>query len=102
SSAGAEVDGAYAEQLLTLVEQHLPRIDATIAEVATAFPVEQMAKVDKAILRLAIAELLFDNRVPEKVVTPEATRLAELYGGERAPRFVHGVLSTIAGFTKRP
>jgi N utilization substance protein B len=90
------LDEAYAVALVEGVEQHLPAIDSALAEAAAAWPLDQMAKVDKAILRLAIYELVFDNGVPVKAVINEAVELAKLYGGESSPRFVNGVLGTIS------
>ncbi|MFN8533690.1 MAG: transcription antitermination factor NusB [Dehalococcoidia bacterium] len=90
------IDVEFARQLVEGVEQHRPAIDAALADAANAWPIEQMAKVDKAILRLAIFEILFDNGVPIRAAINEAVELAKLYGGESSPRFVNGVLGTIA------
>ena len=66
-------------------------------EAAPAWPLRQMPPIDKNILRLAIFELLFDNRaVPVKVVINEAVELGKEFGGENTSRFVNGVLGTIA------
>lgn len=101
SMATVPIDMDYARSLVRGVEQHLPQIDASLSEAATAWPLDQMARVDKAILRLAIHELVFDNDVPVKAVINEAVELAKLYGGESSPRFVNGVLGTIAGQAAR-
>ncbi|GIW11380.1 MAG: N utilization substance protein B [Dehalococcoidia bacterium] len=96
SVAPVPVDSEYALRLVRGVEAHLPAIDAVLAEAASAWPLEQMAKVDKAILRLAIYEILFDNGVPIRAAINEAVELAKLYGGDSSPRFVNGVLGTVA------
>ncbi|MCS6800830.1 MAG: transcription antitermination factor NusB [Chloroflexota bacterium] len=98
---GVPVDTAYAFRLVRGVAQHLPAIDRALAAAASAWPLEQMAKVDKAILRLAIYEILFDNGVPIRAAINEAVELAKLYGGESSPRFVNGVLGTIAAQASR-
>lgn len=95
------VDTDYAYRLVRGVERNLPAIDRALAAAATAWPLEQMAKVDKAILRLAIYEILFDNGVPVRAAINEAVELAKLYGGESSPRFVNGVLGAIAAQATR-
>ncbi|GIW06440.1 MAG: N utilization substance protein B [Dehalococcoidia bacterium] len=95
------IDSDYAFRLVRGVEAHRPAIDSALAEAASAWPLEQMAKVDKAILRLAIYEILFDNGVPIRAAINEAVELAKLYGGESSPRFVNGVLGTIAAQATR-
>ena len=69
-------------------------IDKTIEDTAPAFPIEQMAAIERNILRLAIYELLIDNRVPMRAAINEAVELAKLFGGESSPRFVNGVLGS--------
>jgi N utilization substance protein B len=56
---------------------------------------DQMAKIDKNILRLAIFEILFNNDVPVKAAINEAIELAKSFGSESSSRFVNGVLGTI-------
>jgi N utilization substance protein B len=99
--ARVAVDTDYAYRLVRGVERNLPAIDRELAAAASAWPLEQMAKVDKAILRLAIYEILFDNGVPVRAAINEAVELAKLYGGESSPRFVNGVLGTIAAQATR-
>ena len=70
-------------------------IDKTIEKAAVEFPVEKINKVDLAVLRLAIFELLVEKKVPPKVVIDEAIELAKEYGGETSPAFVNGVLGNI-------
>ena len=75
-------------------------IDRHIKKFAPTWPVEQIAVIDRNILRLAIFEILFDNKVPVKVVINEAVELAKAYGSETSARFINGVLgsvSTVAG-----
>lgn len=76
-------------------------IDKTISDTAPAFPVEQMAAVDRNILRLAIYELLIDNKVPMRAAINEAVELAKEFGGENSPRFINGVLGSVSVLTTR-
>lgn len=73
------------------------KIDAIIEKAAPEWPIEQVAIVDRNILRLGIFELLFSNReaVPPKVAINEAIELAKSFGGETSGSFVNGVLGTI-------
>lgn len=71
-------------------------IDEYIRRFARAWPIEQMAVIDRNILRLAIYEVMVDNRVPVRVAINEAVELAKDFGGQNSPRFVNGVLSSVS------
>jgi transcription antitermination protein NusB len=87
----------FARHLVDGTLQNLERIDRIIREAAPNWPMEQMALVDKTILRLAIYEILYDqDGVPLKAVINEAIELAKRYGGESSGKFVNGVLGTVA------
>jgi N utilization substance protein B len=72
------------------------KLDNIIAEYAPEWPIDELAIVDRSVLRLALWELLSSNETPLKVVINEAVELAKRYGSSSAPRFVNGVLGTIA------
>jgi transcription antitermination factor NusB len=74
-----------------LIEK-LPEIDAMIAKAAPAWPTSQMNRVDLAILRVAVFELLTSD-VPHRVMMDEAIELAKEYGAEQSAKFVNGVLA---------
>jgi N utilization substance protein B len=86
----------FAQELVAGVSSRRAEIDERIRAAAPAWPLDQMPKVDISILRLAIFEILFDNRTPLKAAINEAVELAKQYGGESSPRFVNGVLGAIA------
>lgn len=69
-------------------------IDRTIEQFAVEFPIQKINKIDLAILRLAVFELL-EKKEPPKVIIDEAIELAKEYGGETSPSFVNGVLGNI-------
>ena len=73
----------------------LPKIDALIVGAAPAWPIGQINKVDLAILRISVYELLHSD-TPPNVVIDEAIELAKEYGAEHSPKFVNGVLAHIA------
>ena len=86
----------FARELVQGTLQHRTDIDGRLAAHAPAYPVQQLATTDRAVLELAVYELLFCPRTPVKVVINEAVELAKTYGGESSGRFVNGVLGTIA------
>jgi N utilization substance protein B len=85
----------FASDLVQGVLHHLEAIDAVIGEAAPQWPLAQVAGVDKAVLRVAVFELLFGRRVPPKVAINEAIDIAKTYGGEGSGRFVNGVLGHV-------
>jgi len=85
----------YASELIVGVCSHLDDIDAHIQSAAREWPLPQMARIDKNILRLAIYEILFNNTVPAKAAINEAVELAKIFGSDTSSRFINGVLGTI-------
>lgn len=83
------------EQLTKKVIKNLKEIDKIIKESAPQFPIEQINKIDLAILRLAIYELVFAKTAPYKVIIDEAVELAKEYGSEKSPKFINGALGTV-------
>ncbi|MBI2074549.1 MAG: transcription antitermination factor NusB [Candidatus Levybacteria bacterium] len=74
---------------------HKDFIDQAIQKVAVDFPIGKINKVDLAILRLAVYELLVEKKEPPKVIIDEAIELAKEYGGETSSSFINGVLGNI-------
>ncbi len=96
----------FAHSLLHGVLEHKSALDEIIQKNAPEWPVEQMAIIDRNILRMAIFEIGFDNNTPVKVAINEAVELAKTFGSESSRRFVNGVLGTyvaeLQGTRKRP
>jgi N utilization substance protein B len=86
----------FAERLVDGVLAHRDDLDALIAEIAPAWPVPQLPRVDLNILRLALCELLYSTDVPVGAVINEAVELAKRYGSENSGKFVNGALGTVA------
>ena len=83
----------FAAHLLRGLAYHLAEVDAMLARFAPAeWPVERMGSIDRAILRLGLYELWFDEATPPKVVIDEGVELAKVYGDADAYRFVNGIL----------
>jgi len=86
----------FAHELVSGVIKNKGNIDLSIQNFATAWPVDQLPAIDKNILRLAIFEILLDNKVPVKVAINEAVELAKSFGSDNSPKFVNGVLGSIS------
>jgi N utilization substance protein B len=94
---------SFARHLVNGVQAHRAAIDETIQRAAPAWPLTQMPAIDKSLLRLAIYEVLFDNRrVPLKAAINEAVEIAKAYGSENSSRFVNGVLGTVVAGQDKP
>jgi len=87
---------AFVAGLVYGVIRNKAKIDRTIREFAPAWPLEQIALIDRNILRLAIFEILFDNGVSVKIAINEAVELAKKFGSDNSPRFVNGVLGSVS------
>lgn len=87
---------SYGSVLVEKIEAHKPEIDEAISGVSRHWRLERMAVTDRNILRIAVAELLYLDEVPARVVIDEAIELAKKYGDEASSRFVNGILDAVA------
>lgn len=88
-------DKAFVEKLVSGVNDHRDELDAKLQPIAPEWPLEQIARIDRAILRLALFELLnMQELVPPKVAINEAVELAKAFGGDNSSKFINGVLGT--------
>lgn len=88
-------DKEFVHDLIDGVQKNGPKIDGIIGPAAPEWPVDQIAKIDKIILRIGVYELLIKRDVPPKVAINEAVELAKAFGGENSSKFINGVLGTI-------
>lgn len=90
-------DTTFMEDLLDLVIEKQPELDQIIEKAAPDWPIEKISVIDRNILRIGLAELLFANseEVPPKVAINEAIELAKSFGGETSGKFVNGVLGAV-------
>jgi transcription antitermination protein NusB len=88
-------DKQFVKDLVKGVRENEQNIDGIIGPAAPEWPVDQIAKIDKIILRMGVYELLLQKEVPPKVVINEAVELAKSFGGENSSKFINGVLGTI-------
>ena len=86
---------SFSGELVKGVLQHKSELDALIKKFAPAFPPEHMSIIDRNILRLAIFEILFNDKTPFKVAINEAIELAKEFGSDSSPRLINGVLGSI-------
>ena len=86
----------FARQLVDGVRSRAEQLDVLIQKHAPEWPMDQMALIDRNILRMAIWEFAIDRTTPIKVAINEAVELAKLYGSDSAARFVNGVLGSLA------
>ena len=78
----------------TIYDNH-SELDTQIQNAATEFPINKINKVDLAILRLAVYELIYEKKEPPHVIVDEAIELAKEYGNDTSPSFINGVLGKI-------
>ena len=91
----------FVRELVSGTVKNREEIDQNIHKYAPAWPVDQIAIIDRNILRLAIFEILFDNKVPVKVAVSEAVELAKTFGSDKSSKFVNGVLGAISTLATR-
>ncbi len=86
---------AFAQKLVSGVIEHMPYLDEMIQRYAPEWPLDQMALIDRNVLRIAIYEFGPGACTPVKVAINEAVELSKLFGSESSPRFVNGVLGAL-------
>lgn len=91
-----EASWLYAREILDGIIDHGVEIDETIATYSRAWTLERMPTVDRAIIRIAVWEILFNPEVPSAVAIDEAVEAAKSLSTEESAGFVNGLLATIA------
>ena len=92
----SEKDCEYIVNKFKNIVEKLEEIDTAIGEASKGWKVSRMAKVDLALIRLAVYEMKHEEDVPVKVAINEAIELAKQYGTDDSPAFVNGVLAKLA------
>lgn len=88
-------DKEFINQLVAGIDARQEEIDGIIRPVAPEWPIEQIARIDRIILRIGVYELLFGSGIPPKVAINEAVELAKAFGGDNSSKFINGVLGTV-------
>jgi N utilization substance protein B len=99
SAAPPEV-ASFARELVNGVIDNRERLDQLIAEASENWKLDQMAKVDRILLRIAVYEIAVSRKVPIKAAINESIELAKRFSGEESGRFVNGVLGRVAGWAQ--
>jgi N utilization substance protein B len=87
-------DKEFIENLVRGVIEKTDELDAVIQPIAPEWPLSQIARVDRTILRMGVYELQYSKSVPPKVIINEAVELAKSFGSDNSSKFVNGVLGT--------
>lgn len=88
-------DTDFIRKLVVGVSKDTPRLDKELQPVAPEWPIDQIARIDRIVLRMGLYELEHGDEVPPKVVINEAVELAKAFGGENSSKFINGVLGTL-------
>ena len=88
-------DRQFIEDLVRGVDAKRADLDAILQPVAPDWPIDQIARMDRIVLRIGVYELTFAKGVPPKVVINEAVELAKSFGGDNSSKFINGVLGTV-------
>lgn len=88
-------DPEFIESLVNGVHSKQAELDAVLQPVAPEWPIDQIARMDRIVLRMGVYELLHGTDVPPKVVINEAVELAKAFGGDNSSKFINGVLGTV-------
>jgi N utilization substance protein B len=88
-------DRAFIKSLVDGVNKHAATIDDQLQLLAPEWPIAQIARMDRMVLRMGSYELLHGNDIPPKVVINEAVELAKAFGGENSSKFINGVLGSL-------
>lgn len=89
-------DKKFVSELVKGVMTEQSKLDAHIQPIAPEWPIEQIARVDRTVLRLGMYELIYlADVVPPKVAINEAVELAKAFGSDNSSRFINGVLGTV-------
>jgi N utilization substance protein B len=91
----------FANVIVGGVLENRTEIDKIITEYAPTWPIDQMAIVDRNILRMAIYEIMFGDETPIRVAINEAVELAKVFGSDSSSKFVNGVLGSVVEKTSR-
>lgn len=85
----------YLTRLVRTIDRNHEEIDTALQDALTNWRLERLAAIDRNILRIATAELLFLEEVPPLVSIQQAMEIAERYGTDESPRFINGVLDAL-------
>ena len=87
-------DKKFIDDLVNGILTRVEELDAFIQPIAPDWPLDQIARIDRTILRMGVYELIHGTDVPSKVIINEAVELAKAFGADNSSKFINGVLGT--------
>lgn len=93
---GEKLDKKYLNRLISEYSEHASEVDEAISSKLIGWDFDRLAPMDLAVLRVAITEIFYMDDIPVKSSINEAVELAKLYGGDKSPGFVNGLLANYA------
>lgn len=87
-------DTPFVKRVVNGVVKHQQELDVMLQPIAPEWPIDQIARMDRVVLRLGLYELKYEPETPPKVAINEAVELAKAFGGENSSKFINGVLGT--------
>lgn len=91
---GTVDDTPFIERIVNGVSQRIAELDAALQPIAPEWPIDQIARIDRIVLRMGLYELTYEPATPPKVVINEAVELAKAFGSDNSSKFINGVLGT--------
>jgi N utilization substance protein B len=88
-------DKEFISNLVDGVSEKQNELDGIIQPIAPDWPLSQIARIDRNVLRIGVYELYYNDKVPKKVVINEAVELAKSFGSDNSSKFINGVLGTV-------
>lgn len=95
------VDIDYLNKTIDNIIDHLGEIDGYITENSRDWKINRIAKVDLAVLRVALSEILYNSTIPESVSINEAVEISKKYSNEDSHKFINGILGTVVRCIKK-
>ncbi len=92
---GVAGDKAFIKELVKGVDENTAGLDAVLQPLAPEWPIDQIARMDRLVLRIGAYELVHHKETPPKVVINEAVELAKAFGGDNSSKFINGVLGSL-------
>ncbi|MDK2563168.1 transcription antitermination factor NusB [Romboutsia sedimentorum] len=89
------VDKEYMNKMCVALKENSEKINELISKYAKNWSIERMPKVDLAVLKVAICEILFVEDIPNKVSINEAIEIAKIYCDDKTPKFINGILGSV-------
>ncbi len=87
-------DTPFVERLVRGVIKHQQELDEILQPIAPEWPIDQISRMDRVVLRMGVYELKYEPETPPKVIINEAVELAKAFGGDNSSKFINGVLGT--------